>query len=117
MGSASIRHRVLMAFAICFAFVSLYHLAAACWTSIDPTSSRSRHALFVLVDAGFAYGLWRRPRGFFWVFAALAVQQIHSHGRVLLNQLRDEHRLDWASAVVLAAVVVVTTLLWQQRGT
>jgi hypothetical protein len=69
----------------------------------------------VAINLGLAAGLWVRPKGFFWVFAALTAQQLHSHGRALLQVASEQHRVDWASVAVLLALPVLLGLLWQER--
>jgi hypothetical protein len=39
-----------------------------------------RHALFVILDLGFAYGLLVRPPYFSWLFLAFLIQQYYTHG-------------------------------------
>jgi hypothetical protein len=114
MLTLALRHRILNAFAACFGVVSAYHAAASVWRSLDPTSSPLRHALFVFVDLAVGVGLWWRPRGFFWVFAALAVQQLHSHGLALLQAWNRQHRIDWMSVLVLMSILLVCYLLYEK---
>lgn len=111
----ALRHRTLQIGALCLLLASAYHGAALLWSDIDPTSSPLRHALFVLINLAIGAGLWFRPLGFFWVFAALTVQQLHSHGRALLRAVVEEQRFDWASAAVVVGLPVILWLLWQER--
>jgi hypothetical protein len=111
----AVRHRVLQIGALCFILASGYHGAALLGSAIAPTSSPLRHASFLLINLAIGAGLWLRPRGFFWVFAALTVQQLHSHGRALLRVLNEEQRVDWASVAVLVGLPVMFYLLLQER--
>lgn len=115
MLSTARRNRLLWVLACGLWLASAYHLLAIVWPKLDPSSSGARHAVFVGVDAvlGFCIGL--RPKGFFWVFAALSVQQLCSHGQALWRALAREHRLDWASLVVIVAMPLITWLLWCDR--
>ncbi len=113
MPTPALRQRILAGFAACFAVVSVYHATAIAWRGLDPTSSALRHALFVVIDFGVGLCLWLRPRGFFWVFAALAVQQLHSHGLALLHAWSFEHRVDWLSVLVMTVVPWVCYLLYE----
>lgn|GEM_PF-1640565 len=111
----SLRNRILAVSAIGLVLAAAYHATALAWPAIDPTSSPGRHALFVIVNLAVGAGLWRRPRGFFWVFAALTAQQIHSHGRALLRVLEQQHRVHWESVSVLTVLPVILWLLWLER--
>ena len=69
----------------------------------------------MFIDLALGAGLWFRPRGFFWVFAALTVQQLHSHGHALLQALSEQQRIDWPSTAVLVGLPIILWLLWQDR--
>ena len=116
MPPARSRHRILAGIAACFAAVSIYHAAAIIWRGIDPSSSPLRHALFVVIDLAVSVGLWLRPKGTFWVFAALSIQQLCSHGFALWRAWSLEHRVDWASVLVVAAVPWVSYLLYSDAA-
>jgi hypothetical protein len=111
---ARLRHRILAGFAVCLVVVSAYHAAAIVWRDIHPSSSPLRHGLFVVIDLGMAVGLWLRPKGIFWVFAALSIQQLHSHGHRLWRVWSLEHQVDWASVLVVTAVPWVCYLLYEK---
>lgn len=109
------RHRILSVCAVGLCLAAIYHLAALVWPTIDPSSSPLRHAIFTAINLAVGAGLWLRPRGIFWFFAALTAQQLHSHGRALLRAWSDQHRVDWPSVVVLVALPFILWLLWQER--
>jgi predicted histidine transporter YuiF (NhaC family) len=109
------RQRVLDTGALCLVFAGAYHVAAIVWREIDPSSSLSRHAVFVVINLCLAAGLWVRPKGFFWVFAALTAQQLHSHGRAWFRVLNQQHRIDWVSSGVLMVLPLLLWLLWYER--
>lgn len=111
----ALRHLALRIGASCLILASAYHGAALLVSTIDPTSSPLRHGMFMTLDLAFGAGLWFRPRGFFWVFAALTVQQLHSHGRALFRVLSEEQRVDWASVAVLVGLPIMLWLLGQER--
>jgi hypothetical protein len=104
---------ILRIAAMALGATSAYHLAAIVWRSVDPSSSPLRHSAFVLIDGALAVALWWRPLGLFWVFAALGLQQLHSHGSALLRAWQHEHRVDWASVLVLVALPLICALLYQ----
>jgi hypothetical protein len=97
--------------AIGFAAGALYHGAALFDPSIAEPSPPWRHALFVAINAAFAIGMLKRPRGFVFAFAALAAQQLYSHGIYGVDVWRREARIDWASVVVVVAMPIVLALL------
>jgi hypothetical protein len=68
-----------------------------------------------MLNLALAVGLWVLPRGFFWVFAALTLQQLHSHGRTLFRVLGEQHRLHWESVLVMITLPAMLWLLWQER--
>jgi hypothetical protein len=109
------RQRVLRVCAVGLVLASAYHAVALVWPALDPSSSTARHALFVMLNLALAVGLWVLPRGFFWVFAALTLQQLHSHGRTLFRVLGEQHRLHWESVLVMITLPAMLWLLWQER--
>jgi hypothetical protein len=109
------RQRILDIGALCLLFASVYHIAAIIWRAVDPSSSVTRHVAFVVINLCLAVGLWTRPKGFFWVFAALTAQQLHSHGRAWLRVLNQQHRIDWVSSGVLVVLPLLLWLLWHER--
>lgn len=70
-----------------------------------------RHALFIAINLGAAAGFLVRPRFFVWLFALLAAQQLWGHGVYGLEVWRTEHRIDWASIIVLVAMPLLLALL------
>jgi hypothetical protein len=109
------RQRILDIGALCLLLAGVYHIAAIIWTALDPSSSVTRHAVFVVINSCLAAGLRTRPKGFFWVFAALTAQQFHSHGRAWLRVLDQQHRIDWVSTGVLVVLPLLLWLLWHER--
>ena len=106
-------YRVL---AVGFALSSAYHAAAIAFPSIAEPSPAWRHGLFVAVNAAMAAGFVRRPWFFPYVFALLAVQQVYSHGTYGWQVWTQEHRVDWASVLVLAAVPAIACQLLRDRA-
>jgi hypothetical protein len=96
-----------------FAIAALQHLARALGAGAD--NPPGRHLVFVAVNALVAAGLWRRPPFFAWAFAALALQQLMSHGGDLARAWSSERRIDWLSLVVLAVVITTAVLLLRER--
>jgi hypothetical protein len=97
---------------ICASFVAsallhLYSLFAA------DASPPWRHALFVAINLGAAWGCWRQPRWFIWAFGALLLQQLYSHGADFAEAWPE--RIDWRSLVVLVGMPVVAVALWRKR--
>jgi hypothetical protein len=93
-----------VALALAFAAAAVFHLLAVTGVVSVPASTSGRHALFVIVNAACAAGLWRRPRGFVWLFALLTAQQLYSHGADALGEHRRGEPVDLASVVVLAGM-------------
>ena len=61
--------------------------------------------------------MWRRPRGFVWLFAALTAQQIYSHGSDALRERAAGQSVDPASLVVLVGMpLVLLALAWDARS-
>ena len=94
--------------AFAFALAALFHLAAVVAPSIAEPSPPWRHALFAAINAAAAAGMLKRPRAFVFAFAALTAQQLYSHGTYGVDVWRREARIDWASVVVVIAMVTVT---------
>jgi hypothetical protein len=115
MNRRVIRHRTLAAMAWCFSIAGVYHIAELFGPSLSTSSPAWRHALFAVVDVAVGLGLWRRPKGFLLVFSLLGIQQLYSHGRKALQIYQNSHQVDWLSILVLAAILLVWTLLWQER--
>ena len=67
----------------------------------DPTW---RHALFLGINAALAVLIVLRPRWLPVLLAVLAAQQLWSHGRALVDAWKLEHRVDWASVVVVVGI-------------
>ncbi len=111
--------QLLRAYAAVFSGAALYHLLClvlpAQTASWSVGSSPARHALFVLVNCGLAFGVVKRPRGFLWLFTALCLQQLLSHGTDLARSLRQPGHFDTMSALVLVALPVAWVLLWRAR--
>jgi hypothetical protein len=79
-----------------------------------PDSSPAwRHALFVALNLGVAWGCWRRPRWFVWAFGLLLVQQLYSHGSAFAKAWPG--RVDWQSLLVLIWMPAVAFALWRER--
>lgn len=95
-----------------FGLAGAYHVFAMVWPTIDPGSGAVRHAVFALIDYALGFALWWRPRGLFWVFAALGIEQLYSHGRALLLAWQTQHRINWASALVIIGLPLVCCLLY-----
>jgi len=102
---------VFLLIAIAFAAAALYHAAALVEPSIGEPSPAWRHALFVVVNGAVGLLFVRRPRWFAAVFALLALQQLYSHGTHGWAVWRDQHRVDWASVLVVLAVPLIALLL------
>lgn len=92
---------------MCATFVAgaLFHLYAIA----THTMPIGRHALFVAINLTVTWGCWRRPRWFVWVFTALLLQQLYSHG-IDLGQAWPE-RIDWNSLVVVIWMPIVALAL------
>jgi len=107
---------LFLAIALAFAAASLFHGAALLSPSLAEPSPAWRHALFVAINLAVAAGFLIRPRWFAFVFLALTLQQLYSHGSQALWLLTRDNRLDWASLLVLAAMPPVAWLLLRDRA-
>lgn len=103
--------RVFQLLAAGFAVAALFHLAALIAPGLGDSSPPWRHLLFAAINVAAAVGMLRRPRGFAIAFAILCAQQIYSHGTALVAAWRVEHRMDWASAIVLVTMPIALALL------
>jgi hypothetical protein len=102
----------LRLFSLPFAAGALYHAAGLlrpAWTEPAPPW---RHALFILINATAAAGLWRYRRAFFAGYCLLALQQLYGHSVYGWGVWRAESRVDWAS---VAVVLFMPALLWALR--
>jgi len=99
-----------------FGLTAIYHLATVLWPRLDDHGPVWRHWLFVFIDINVAFGLFRRPRFFFWLFGLLGLQQLHSHGSAFVHELARSHRVDWQSLLVLAIFPFAAWLLWLERS-
>jgi MFS family permease len=93
--------------ALGFLGAAIAHALALAIPGLLPPSPAWRHAIFVVVNAATAWGLVARPRWFPLAFAALALQQIVSHGSFAWETWRRDRTLDPSSAIVLVAVPLV----------
>lgn len=101
-----------MLLAVGFGAAALYHLVAIVEPSFAEPSPTWRHALFVVVNGLVAAGLVRRFNYFPHAFSLLTVQQLISHGSYGWQVWTEQHRLDWASVIVLVAMPAVAAMLW-----
>lgn len=97
--------------AIGFVAAALYHAAAIVAPSIAEPSPAWRHGLFVFINGAVGLLFLRRPPWFAAVFAVLALQQLYSHGTYGWGVWSDQHRIDWASVLVVAVIPLIALLL------
>jgi hypothetical protein len=93
---------------------SFFKARARCFicTTRSPRTPR-HHALFVAINLGVAWGCWRQPRWFIWVFGLLSLQQLYSHGADFAQAWPG--RVDWRSLLVLVGMPIVALALWRKR--
>lgn len=91
----------MRAFAVFFVLGALYHTAGLVWPAVTEPSPAWRHILFIAIDGSAALALWSYRDAFFAFFAALAAQQLFSHGAYGWHVWLRERRIDWASVGVL----------------
>ena len=106
-----VREMLFVILAVGFALSAVFHAVAIVAPQIAEPSPAWRHGLFVVINGVIAVLFVRRPRWFPAVFGLLALQQLYSHGTYGYAVWRDQHRVDWASVLVLAVVPVVAVLL------
>lgn len=97
--------------AIGFCLAALHHAAAIVAPSIAEPSPAWRHGLFVVINGATGVLFLRRPPWFAALFALLALQQLYSHGTYGWAVWRDQHRVDWASVLVLLVIPPIALLL------
>lgn len=97
---------------ISFCFSATYHLVGL----VDPTFTEPsppwRHALFAAINGSLAWGVFRRFKPVRWVLLVLSIQQVISHGQYGWQVLTEEHRIDWASVLVLAFLPLLVGRYW-----
>jgi hypothetical protein len=106
--------RVFAAAAAVHAVVACVHVAAIVQPS-HAGDSIARHAAFVAVNAIVAAGFVRRPRGFAWLFGALTLQQLASHGAAAMRVWRSEGHADVASVAVVVWMPCALAMLVRDR--
>jgi len=111
LSNSKTRKTALGCVGVLFGVAAIYHLAVILLPSIDQGSSPERHAVFIAINVAVAVGLFVRPRFFFWLFTALGLQQLHSHGSTLVREWFVAHRLDWQSVLVLVIIPLTWWLL------
>jgi hypothetical protein len=87
--------------AVLFMGAAAYHVLGLVRPDLAVPAPPWRHALFVAINAGLAAALVVRVRCLFFIVLALTLQQTYSHGTYAWEVWAQEHRLDWASVVVL----------------
>jgi hypothetical protein len=98
--------------AIAFACGAVFHAVAA----LSGTPTAQRHAVFVLINAAFAFAFAVRWRHVLWPALLLAAQQAQSHGADFLAA-RDRGEWDVMSLCVLAMLPVMLVTAWSLRRT
>jgi len=96
-----------------FVVGALFHLYRMLAVLAADTSPLWRHALFAAINLGAAWGCWRQPRWFIWVFGLLLLQQLYSHGGDFVQAWPE--RVDWRSLLVLVGMPIVALALWRRR--
>ncbi len=107
--------QLFVAAAIAFGCAAVYHLLALAFPTWAEGSSPARHLGFVAINGALAFGILKRPRGFFPVFSVLCVQQLVSHGGDLVRTWQAQRQLDTLSALVLVALALIWWALWHER--
>jgi hypothetical protein len=96
---------------VTFAIAGNFHAAALVWPQIAEPAPAWKHALFIGVNGVMSVGFALRPRWIVFVFAALTLEQLWSHGSYALGTWRAEGRVDWASTFVLVSMPLMLALL------
>lgn len=75
-----------------------------------------RHIIFFLIDLYCAYGFFKKPKYFIWIFFLLLIQQYYSHAYFLLKMWNLYHKIHWISILVLSALPIgQICLIWDYR--
>ena len=85
-----------VAFAACFAAGALFHALAA----LHGEPGATRHALFIGINAAMAVLVLAAPRLALIAAIPLGIQQLFSHGAVLVAAL-EKSKIDWPSVGVV----------------
>jgi hypothetical protein len=116
-GTARFRAFGFGAAALVFAVGAAVHAVALVRPDVLEPSPPYRHALFVVVNAGFALAFVRRPPWLPALFAVLLAQQLFSHGQSALDLMAREKRVDAASVLVFVGLPLIFALLvWDARA-
>jgi hypothetical protein len=117
---SSISHWLFLVLALSFGAAAAAHACALVVPSLMEPSPAWRHALFVVINGAVATLLVRRPPWFAVLFAALCLQQLYSHATSGWDVWARQHRLDWASLLVVIALPPIAALLlaegWSRMG-
>ena len=89
----------------------LYHLLAIIVPALHIHGPHTRHAVFAVIDAGFACLLLLRPWWALIPFAFLTGYSLYSHGRHAWQQWQLEGRLDWLSLGVVIVMPIMLAML------
>jgi hypothetical protein len=109
--------RLLVVAGVLTGCVALFHAVALVVPSVSEPSPPARHALFIGVNAFFAWAYITRQRWLPIPFGLLFVQQSSSHGTAFFEARAAGH-FDLQSALVLASfpVLAVLVVLGRKQG-
>lgn len=105
--------------ALAFVAAGISHVVRGLAPPANDTSSPTRHAVFVLINALAAAGVLTRPRWFALPFAALTLQQLLSHGAPAASALAGGAAPaldDAAVALAMPAILALLVVDLRRRG-
>lgn len=88
-----------------------YHIGAILVPSLNISSPPWRHAMFVALNVFGAIFVLRRPPWFVFLFGAVTVQQLYSHGERAWRWWFSQGRVDWISLIVIIGLPCALALL------
>ncbi len=109
------KHILFIIFAV-LAFAALvYHAFAIYHPETDPPiislATSLRHAIFIVINIIFIYGVLKRPKWFIWFVLVLTLQQWYSHGSYAIELWQQQHIIHWISVADILLLPLLLILL------
>ena len=94
--------------AVAFVATALFHVAI-----LFQSGSTGRHLFFVGSNLFFTVLVVYRPRFFPFVFSALVLQQLSSHGGDIVTLWRERRGIDWVSILICLYLPALAVAAWK----
>ena len=109
------RHIIFIVYAIFALIASVYHALSIYRPESDPPIvnpvASLRHAIFILINIIFVYGVLKRPKWFVWFVLTLTLQQWYSHGSYAIELWQQQHIVHWISVADILLLPLLLILL------